>query len=507
MAKLLEVTTAAILVGGKGERLRSVVHDRPKVLAPVAGRPFLAYLLDQLCEAGMQKVVLCTGYLAEQVEQAFGPRYGTLELLYSREDEPLDTGGALRLALRQFDCESLLVLNGDSYCDLDFSALLDWYEQKQCRATIVLAHLNDIRRFGSVRWLSDGTIIEFEEKGQQGIGWINAGVYIVPRQILAEISASSPVSLERECFPNLVQKHLLTAFPGGRRFIDIGTPESYCEAEDFFTVENQKQSRGDMTVLPHSVDTESQQISTDSAVSDLSEASKMIEKIIKASRSGHQNGKNGNKSSSAVATLPNREIVEQDLHRKIREYLYASAEALSRTADDCAEAIARAAHMIATSLSDGGKLLICGNGGSASQSHHMAAEFVSTLNKHVRRPALAAISLATDTSILTAISNDFGYSEVFQRQVEALGRPGDALLLISTSGNSKNAVRAAEQAKQQGIVTIALVGPNACALASAADILISVPSDDTQHIQEVHLAIEHLLSMLVEQEVLNGGQK
>jgi D-sedoheptulose 7-phosphate isomerase len=236
----------------------------------------------------------------------------------------------------------------------------------------------------------------------------------------------------------------------------------------------------------------------DYIVADLKEASIVIERIINKSPANRENGKNGAKPPASL------EVAKQEVGERIRDYLLASAEAHRRAAENCTEAITTAAHTIASCLRRGGKLLICGNGGSAAQSQHMAAEFVSTLNKHVRRPGLAAISLTTDTSILTAVSNDFGFAEIFERQVEALGRPGDVLLAISTSGNSENAARAIERAKRQQIQTIALVGADLCTLTQSADISIRVPIGDTQHIQEVHLAIEHMLSMLVEEAVLNG---
>src|SRR6185295_19328594 len=120
---------AIVLAGGMGTRLRAVVADRPKVLAPVAGRPFLTYLLDQIVEAGIRRVVLSTGYLAEQFAPVIGERYRDLEILYAREDEPLGTGGAIRFAGELADAGQLLVMNGDSYCDANLRAYSDWHLQ------------------------------------------------------------------------------------------------------------------------------------------------------------------------------------------------------------------------------------------------------------------------------------------------------------------------------------------------------------------------------------------
>ena len=132
----------------------------------------------------------------------------------------------------------------------------------------------------------------------------------------------------------------------------------------------------------------------------------------------------------------------------VKDYLAASAEVKTRSFQACGEAIVAAAALITHSLRQGGKLLICGNGGSAADSQHLAGEFVSVLDRRRMRPAMAALALTTDSSIITAISNDFGFAGIFDRQVHALGSPGDILVGISTSGNSENVVRAFDQARQ-----------------------------------------------------------
>jgi D-sedoheptulose 7-phosphate isomerase len=176
-----------------------------------------------------------------------------------------------------------------------------------------------------------------------------------------------------------------------------------------------------------------------------------------------------------------------------------------RTADACAEAIGRAAGMIAASVREGGKLLICGNGGSAGDAQHLSTEFVSTLTVDRRRPAIPALALTTDTSLLTAVSNDFGFDGVFARQVEALGREGDVLLGISTSGSSANVVLAFERARSRGVRTIALTGRSGGRLGPLADVCIAVPSTETSHIQEAHIAVGQLIAFLVEDELFPRG--
>lgn len=190
---------------------------------------------------------------------------------------------------------------------------------------------------------------------------------------------------------------------------------------------------------------------------------------------------------------------------RIRAYLRETVGTVTRTAERCAEHIGEASAVIADSIRRGGKVLICGNGGSAADSQHLAAELVSTLTVDRRRPAIPAIALTTDTSILTAVANDFGFEGVFARQVEALGRTGDVLIAISTSGNSEDVLLAVEVAGRQGLRTIALTGESGGKLAPMADVAIRIPSDETSHIQEAHLAVEQLIAFLVEDELYPKG--
>lgn len=154
--------------------------------------------------------------------------------------------------------------------------------------------------------------------------------------------------------------------------------------------------------------------------------------------------------------------------------------------------------LVEDTVRSGGTLFFCGNGGSAADAQHLATEFVSALTLDHARPAMRAIALTTDTSALTAIANDYGADRMFARQIEAIGTPGDVLLAISTSGNSPNILAAAEAARAAGIGIVTMTGASGGAVASLADVAIRVPSTTTAHIQESHLAIEHLLAMLAE---------
>ena len=224
---------AAILAGGLGTRLRSSVADRPKVLAEVAGRPFLAHLLDRLGAQGVRRAILCTGYLGDQIERAFGARHGELELAYSVEPEPLGTGGALRLMAEQLRGEEALVLNGDSFVDADLGALVESHRRRACAGTILLKEVEDAGRYGRVERDPSGRISAFREKVSGGRGWINAGIYVLSRGLLESIPAGEAISLEQDILPGWVPEGLCGHETEGS-FIDIGTPESYAAAERFF---------------------------------------------------------------------------------------------------------------------------------------------------------------------------------------------------------------------------------------------------------------------------------
>ena len=183
---------------------------------------------------------------------------------------------------------------------------------------------------------------------------------------------------------------------------------------------------------------------------------------------------------------------------RIVEHFKLSAELKLRTADLVSDAILDAINLIVKSCRSGNKVLICGNGGSAADAQHIAAEFMNRLRGDFERPGIPAIALTTDTSFLTSYANDIGYEGVFERQVLSLGQAGDVLIAISTSGNSRNVVRAVQAARENGIETIGLLGQGG-ALTTLVDQAVEVPSRDTQHVQESLLAIEHVICMAVEE--------
>jgi len=195
---------------------------------------------------------------------------------------------------------------------------------------------------------------------------------------------------------------------------------------------------------------------------------------------------------------------ESSLVDYAKSHFLASAETKRRYAEASAGELVEVARWIADCFAGGGKLLLCGNGGSAADCQHIAAEFTSILTQTFNRKALPAIALTTDTSFLTARGNDYGFDSVFSRLVEALGRPGDLLVGISTSGNAKNVLAAMTTAKKLGIRTIGLSGSVGGKLVGAADFCLRAPSDRTAHIQECHITMAHVIVAIVEKLLFNS---
>jgi D-sedoheptulose 7-phosphate isomerase len=189
-----------------------------------------------------------------------------------------------------------------------------------------------------------------------------------------------------------------------------------------------------------------------------------------------------------------------------RDEIQKSVELLARIQADMAliDVVERIGEACAGAILAGGKVMFCGNGGSAGDSQHLAAEMVGKLV--FNRPAMAGLALTTDTSALTAIGNDFGYEHTFSRQVEGLGRAGDVLIGLSTSGRSKNVIMAMEVARAKGIRTVAMTGINRGPMADLADLWLAVPHHETQKIQEGHILLGHIFCALVEARV-HGGEK
>ena len=185
-----------------------------------------------------------------------------------------------------------------------------------------------------------------------------------------------------------------------------------------------------------------------------------------------------------------------------RQIITTSANVKRAKLDACAKDIDIAANILTDTVKNGGKILWCGNGGSAADAQHMATELMGGLRDH-DRSAIASIALTTDSSFLTAWSNDTDFNTIFSRQLDGLGKAGDVLIAISTSGNSENIVQAVEKAKAMDMAVIILTGQSGGKLRDKGDVIIRIPSDDTQRIQEGHLLAEHIMCEVVENAILN----
>ena len=225
---------AIVLAGGLGTRLRSVVNDVPKPMAPVHGRPFLALVLDQLVEAGFATAILAVGYRHEAIRDCFGNGYRGLVLRYSVESEPLGTGGAMRLACRQAHGRDVFVLNGDTFLELDFVAMLDAHVRASARFSMAVCHVPDVARYGALE-IDDGIVRGFSEKGRSGPGWINGGTYVLGAELRAQMQQEGAFSFEHDLLVPEVARIRPLAFRAPGRFIDIGVPQDYLRAERMFS--------------------------------------------------------------------------------------------------------------------------------------------------------------------------------------------------------------------------------------------------------------------------------
>lgn len=235
---LIAPLPAFVLAGGLGLRLRPVTGAAPKSLASVGGRPFLEYVLDHLATTGIRDVTLCTGHGATAIAAAIGAgeRFG-LRVRYSPEPEPLGTAGAIRLAFDRTGVDRALVLNGDSFFDIELGALAAAHARLGGLVTFALREVPDSDRYGTVALDADGTVLAFREKGAAGPGLINAGTYVLERSALDTVVPGTAVSLERDVFPRLVdagrrdRARRIAGVPFDGYFIDIGVPEDHARAD------------------------------------------------------------------------------------------------------------------------------------------------------------------------------------------------------------------------------------------------------------------------------------
>ena len=223
--------TAIILAGGLGTRLRGVIGEVPKPLAPVQGRPFIAWQLDMLAAQGIVTVVLATGYRAAMFRDALGEDWHGMRLVHAPEPEPLGTGGAMAHAAALVPDRDVLALNGDTYMRIDVADFAASMQQQQAWAGISLAQVPDTARYGAL-YVADGRILAMHEKGPAGrSGLINGGWYWLSAQALQALPVGQAYSFERDVLPGWLDQHRVLAYTGAEDFIDIGVPGDYATAQ------------------------------------------------------------------------------------------------------------------------------------------------------------------------------------------------------------------------------------------------------------------------------------
>lgn len=228
--------TAIILAGGKGTRLREVVKELPKPMADVNGRPFLNYLFDYLRFYKVEQIILSTGHLADKISAHFGSEYKEVEILYSHEETAMGTGGGIRLAMEKSSNENILVLNGDSFFDVDLNSFYQKHSETKAKASIALRKVKDAGRYGSVEIDSKNNLLHFNEKKEgQGEGLINAGVYLLDRNyFFVNTPKQEAFSIEKDFFGKVNGSSDIFAFEYSGYFIDIGIPDDYLKAQNEF---------------------------------------------------------------------------------------------------------------------------------------------------------------------------------------------------------------------------------------------------------------------------------
>lgn len=224
---------AIVLVGGMGTRLRAALPDTPKPLAPVAGRPFLAWVLDELVSGGISRLILATGYGASRIQDTIGGSWQGVEVAYSQESEPMGTGGALKLAIAHSSGGGVHLVNGDTYLEYSPVSLREHASSLGVDAAVALARVPDVGRYGAVD-VRGGLVRSFHEKGQRGPGLINAGCYFLGSDVLRALPDIDAFSFERDVLPALARERRLAGYAEADKFIDIGIPEDYAKAQTWF---------------------------------------------------------------------------------------------------------------------------------------------------------------------------------------------------------------------------------------------------------------------------------
>ncbi len=225
------VDEAIVLAGGLGTRLRTIIQEVPKPMAPIGKKPFLAYLLSYLSGQGIQHVILSVGYKYEYIQQYFGYQYNNLTIDYAIEPKRLGTGGAIRYALQFTRSEEVLICNGDTLFTLSIRRLLAYHQRANAQLSLALKGMQQPKRYGLVEINHQCRIIHFHEKGHNNpCGWINGGVYLLNKSFFLQFALPETFSFEHDFLQQYYQQHKFYGFPCTGYFIDIGIPEDYRRA-------------------------------------------------------------------------------------------------------------------------------------------------------------------------------------------------------------------------------------------------------------------------------------
>ena len=235
--KGLEVE-AIILAGGLGTRLRSVVADVPKCMAPVAGKPFIHFVIEQLKRQGINRFIFSLGYKHELIEEWLHAQYPTLNIQCSIEDEPLGTGGAVKLACSHATGKNVLILNGDTFFNIDLELLSAFHETMDADCTLSLKPMQDFDRYGVVEISSDHSITSFREKSHYEEGFINGGIYVLKREKFLQEDLPQKFSFEKDYLEQFFTRRKMVGLVQDEYFIDIGIPEDYERAQVELRIKN-----------------------------------------------------------------------------------------------------------------------------------------------------------------------------------------------------------------------------------------------------------------------------
>lgn len=432
---------AILLAGGLGKRLRTAVPDLPKPMAPVGGRPFLEWQMDYWIDQGIDRFILSIGYLAPVIQSHFGSRYRNAEVTYAIEETPLGTGGGLLAALRLASGKApVLIANGDTFFEVSLAELLSFHKGNGAEITLALKEVPENSRYSGVAMDERGKIVDFRVERGGTSRLVNGGVYVVAPEALTRVGWDGSALS--------LEDHLFpTWLSQGKKIFGLGCNGRFL---DIGIPEDYRRAEGLFAAL------------TEDNVSRFADAL--------------------------------RDNLQRSIQAK-QDYLKATAHH---------DTFAHAVKLIVDAYKRGGRLYIAGNGGSAADAQHLAAEFVSKLARP--RAPLPAEALTVDTSILTAIGNDYGYDQVFSRQIAGKMAAKDVFLAITTSGKSPNILKALELCRQMSIPTILLTGPDGGEAKALADIVLFAPGKDTSGVQELHIVMYHTICGCVEAELFPEAQ-